>query len=87
MQISHLQGGVVAASEDNFVVDINTLHTFIVQFLLPYLGQSVEVPDLDRKFIPSFTGLVLAHLNTAIVEAAVNPLLVRLDTQHKTVAK
>ena len=58
-QISHLQSGVVAASEDDFVVDINTLDTFIMQFLFSYFGQTVEVPDLDRKFIPGFTGLVV----------------------------
>ena len=55
--ISHLQCGVIAASEDDFVVDINTLHTFIVQFLFPYFGQSVEVPDLERRFIPALLAL------------------------------
>ena len=57
LQIYHLQGGVVAAGEDNFIVDINTFHSFIVQLLFPYFCQSVEVPDLDRRFI--LTCLVL----------------------------
>ena len=50
-EVPYLQGGVVAASEYNFAVHVDTLHTFVMQLLLSDLGQGVQVPDLGIRLL------------------------------------
>ena len=50
-EVPYLQGGVVAASEYNFTVHVDTLHTFVMQLLLSDLGQGVQVPDLGIRLL------------------------------------
>ena len=44
---AHFEGRVVAAGEDDAVVEVHALDALVVALLLPRLGQVLQVPHLD----------------------------------------
>lgn len=46
--VTDLEGGIIAAGEDNIVVDVDTLDSFVMAFLLPNLGQPFKIPNLNK---------------------------------------
>ena len=47
---SYFECGVVAPSEDDILVDIDTLDPLVMALLLSSLGQPLQAPDLDKYF-------------------------------------
>ena len=47
--VTDLESGVIAAGEDDIVVEVDTFHSFIMTFLLPNFGQPFKIPNLWRQ--------------------------------------
>ena len=48
--VTDLESGIIAAGEDDIVVDVDTLHSLVVTFLLTNLRQPFKIPNLHKTF-------------------------------------
>ena len=77
--VTDLESGIIAAGEDDIVVDVNTFHSFVMTLLLPNLGQPFKIPNLHKTDQVLMDNKVF-HLYTAVIETTVNSFIISFYT-------